>query len=110
MLFREYQKVGDQKSSNLSYSMCFLVFEQFKAPYSIARGHKQQLFLFNSASQLMFSFGVFYKFLNKDQIHYELKAGIWSVGMVQLKLCFGPDSALFAKLSFFFSGYSIGNE
>lgn len=59
-LFQEYQKVGDQKSSNLLYSVCFLVFEQFKAPYSIARGHEQQLFLFNSASQLMFSFGVFF--------------------------------------------------
>lgn len=57
----------------------------------------------------------FYKFVNTDQIHYDLAASIWSVSVVQLKLCFGPNSGLFlfAKLSFyifFFSGYSIGNE
>lgn len=60
----------------------------------------------------MFSLGFFYKFINTDQIHYELKASIRSASVVQLKLCLGPDSALYfcRALFFFFSDYSIENE
>lgn len=74
MLFGECQRMGI-RSPLTSIVQCVLFScKQFKVPYSIAKGHKQQLFVFNSASQLMFRF--FYKFVNTDQIHYELKASI----------------------------------